>query len=128
MSVNTDDVIAAYVKFRDDKDTMESRHKEELAPLNDKMRKIEMWLQNQLQLQGLSNFKGEAGTAFLQTVSTMKVEDRESLFKHCAEQGNWELVDGRVSKSVVEDYIETHGKIPPGVSVKRETVVRIRRG
>jgi hypothetical protein len=128
MAINTEDVIAAYVRLRDEKDTLEKKQKEEVAPLTDKMRKIENWLQNQLQLQGLSNVKSASGTAFLQQVSTMSVQDRESLFKHCLDKNDWSLIDGRVSKSVVEDYIETHGEIPPGVSVKRETVVRIRRG
>lgn len=128
MPVNVDDVIKAYVQMRDAADAMEKRHKEELAPGRDKMRKIELWLQNTLQSQGLSNVKSESGTAFLQGVASVKVQDWESLLAFIRERNMWELLDHRVSKSVVEAFLESTGRIPPGVDIKRETVVRVRRG
>ncbi len=128
MAINTDTVIDAYIKLRDEKDAVEKRHKEELAPVNDKMRKIELWLQNQLQLQGLQNVKGENGTAFLQEVASISVEDRASTIAFLKDKDLWELVDLRMSKSAVRDYIESTGIEPPGVKIRRETVVRVRRG
>jgi len=127
MAVNVDDVIKAYVQMRDAADALEKQHKEELAPMRDKMRKVEHWLQNTLQSQGLTNFKSENGTAFLQGVSSVKVQDWESLLAFIRDKNMWELLDHRVAKSVVEDYLESTGNIPPGVDIKRETVVRIRR-
>jgi len=127
MAVNVDDVIKAYVQMRDAADALEKQHKEELAPMRDKMRKVEHWLQNTLQSQGLTNFKSENGTAFLQGVSSVKVQDWESLLAFIRDKNMWELLDHRVAKSVVEDYLESTGEIPPGVDIKRETVVRIRR-
>jgi hypothetical protein len=128
MAVNVDDVIKAYVQMRDAADALEKQHKEELAPMRDKMRKVEHWLQNTLQSQGLTNFKSENGTAFLQGVSSVKVQDWESLLAFIRDKNMWELLDHRVAKSVVEDYLESTGEIPPGVDIKRETVVRVRRG
>jgi hypothetical protein len=60
-------------------------------------------------------------------VSSVKVQDWESLLAFIRDKNMWELLDHRVAKSVVEDYLESTGEIPPGVDIKRETVVRIRR-
>jgi hypothetical protein len=128
MQVNIDDVIKAYIGMRDSLEAKERQHKEALLPLRDKMRKVELWLQNQLQSQSLSNVKSESGTAFLQGVSSVTVQDWESLLGFIRENNLWELLDHRVSKSVVEDYLESTGNLPPGVNHKKETVVRIRRG
>ena len=126
--MNIDDVIRGYVKLRDEKEELEKRHKEELAPVREKMQKIEAWLQDQLQEQGLTNFKGESGTAFLQEVSSATVADWDETLKFIRENEAWELLERRVSKTVVQDYLESHDDVPPGVAYKRETVVRVRRG
>ncbi len=126
--MNIDDVIRGYVKLRDEKEDLERKHKEELAPVRERMQKIEAWLQNQLQEQGLTNFKGESGTAFLQEASSATVADWDATLDFIKKNGAWELLERRVSKTVVQDFIESTGDIPPGVSYKRETVVRIRRG
>lgn len=126
--MNIDEVIKAYVAMRDELDETVRRQKEEVAPLREKMRKLEMWMQNQLQTQGLQSFKGQSGTAFLKNVSSVTVEDWDATLPFIRDQGMWDLLEKRVSKSVVEDYIESTGEIPPGVNVKRETVVQVRRG
>jgi hypothetical protein len=126
--MNIDDVIKAYVALRDKLDATVKRQKEEVAPIREQMGKIENWLQNQLQTQGLQNFKGASGTAFLKEVSSATVEDWDATLAFIKEQGAWELLERRVSKTVVEDFVESTGNIPPGVNLKRETVVQVRRG
>lgn len=126
--VNIDDVIGAYVALRDLIDETTKRHKEELAPHREKMAKIEAWLQNQLQTQGLQNFKGKSGTAFLKNVTGATVADWDATLPFIRDNNLWEMLERRVSKSVVEDYIEAHGEVPPGVNFTNETVVQVRRG
>lgn len=128
MAIDLDKVIAGYIKLRDAKDAMETRHKEELAPLNSKMEKIEAWLQNALQSQGLRNVKSDSGTAFIQSVANVTTPDFEATMAYIKEHDMWELLDRRLSKSVVLDHIEKFGVPPPGVTVARADIVRIRRG
>lgn len=128
MAVNVDDVIQAYIKLRDDVETAQKRHTEELAPLRDKMQKCENWLQNQLQSAGLQSFKSEKGTAFFQEVQTVSVQDWDETKAFIQEKNMWDLLDRRISKSAVLDYIESFGEAPPGTKVVRTKLVRIRRG
>lgn len=126
--MNIDDVIKAYVALRDGVEKVRTRHKEELSPYYEKMVKIEAWLQDQLQTQGLKNFKGTSGTAYLQEETSVTVADWEATLDYIRENEMWELLERRVSKSVVADHLESHDSVPPGVDMKRSTVVRVRRG
>lgn len=126
--MNIDEVIKGYVELRDRLDARKKEQALELAPMREKMDKIEAWLQNQLQSQGLKNFKGASGTAFLKEVSSATVQDWDATLEFIKSQGRWELLERRVSKTVVEDYAETTGEVPPGVELKRETIVQVRRG
>lgn len=125
MKVN--DVIAAYRQLRDQKDAAVKRHKEELAPLNDQINKCASWIQQQLQAQGLTNFKGESGIAFLQTDTSVSVKDREAFLAWIKSTDTWTMLDARASKTVVQDYIEQFKAIPPGLGVTSEITVHIRK-
>ncbi len=126
-AVNVDDVIAAYVKVRDKIDEIEKKHTTELRPYRDRLEKLEAWIQNALQTQNLQSFRGESGTAYLQEVTKAQVEDWTAVLNFMRENQLWELLEKRVSKQVVADYIESHGAIPPGVRYERSVVARVRR-
>ncbi len=125
--MKVDDVIGAYRALRDQKDVVVARHKEELAPINDSINKCALWIQQQLQAQGLTNFKGESGIAFLQTDTSVTVKDREAFLQWISDTGNWMMLDARASKSVVQDYVEQFKAHPPGVKVTQEITVHIRK-
>jgi len=122
-----DDVIAAYVTLRDKKKGVEARHKEELAPLKEQMFKLENWLHRELLAQGVSSFKTKLGTAFVQKNTSMSVADWEETLPFIKEHDLWDFLEARVSKSAVQDYIESTKQVPPGISIRVEEVVRIRR-
>lgn len=126
--MNIDEVIRAYIVLRDKYDATVKQQKAALATERDTLDKIETWLQNQLQSQGLKNFKGKSGTAFLKEVSTVTVQDWDATLAFIKDKERWELLDRRVSKSVVEDYVESTGNVPPGVEIKRAIVTQVRRG
>lgn len=127
MAVTVDKVIERYISLRDEADEIKKRHTEELAQLKNNMTKLEAWLQNHLQTQGLQSFKGTSGTAFTKEVSSATVEDRAAFFDFAINQGNTELLDARCSKTVVDEYVETHGTPPPGVKYSKALIVQVRR-
>jgi hypothetical protein len=125
--MTVDQVIAGYLEMRRRKEAMQEDHKLQLAPINDGITKLEGWLQGELQRLGLTNFKGASGIAFLQTATKCTSEDWDATLKWIIETGAYEFLEKRVSKSVVQEYMEQHGEAPPGVSVTRETEVRVRK-
>lgn len=122
-----DDVIAGYIALRDQKEATAKRHKEELAPINEKMTKVAAWLQKQLVEQKLQNFKGKSGVAFLQTDTSVKVEDFDALLNWIKENNAWVFLEKRAAKTVVQEYVEANGEVPPGLNITSEVVVHVRK-
>lgn len=126
---NVDEVIKAVVTVRDQIEKLKSEHKEQLAPLNQRMDKLEAFLQLQLTNLGITSFTAKGiGTAYLQAVVGVTVEDWDATLGWIKDNNLWEFLERRVSKSVVQDYMESTKEVPPGVNVRQETEVRVRRG
>lgn len=124
-----DVVIDSYLRLRKTVDEIKDRHKAELAPHNEQMQKLEAWLQMQLLKSGTSSLSAKGiGTAFLQNVTSVTVEDWQAQLEFIKQHEAWEMLEHRVSKSAVQDYITATGNIPPGLSVKNDVEVRIRKG
>lgn len=125
--VNVEQIVAAFVKLRDHKNKIQKRHKEELAPVNEKLDRLSGWLQNDLLQRKVQSQKTAAGTAYLSTDSSATVKDRDEYLKFVIENEMWDLLENRVSKTAVRDYLEEHGEVPPGVNYVTTQVVRVRR-
>jgi len=119
--------IAAYVRLRDQKEAIEKRHKEELAPIREWLEKIEVSLFRDLESVGADSMKTEGGTAFFSTRVSVTTADRGAFFDFVRDNGEWDLLEARPSKAAVEAYLETTGELPPGVSRRAEKVVSIHR-
>ena len=126
--MNIDQVIEGYLALRGQKEALAKKQKEEMAPLLDKMEKVENWLQAQLQSQGLTSIAAKGvGTAFLETRTDAGVADWDAAFEWIKATGQWAFLERRVSKSVVKDYMDAHGEVPPGIAVSSEVVLRVRK-
>lgn len=122
-----DEVVKGYIKLRDRKNSMKKDHTDELRPINDKMMLLENWLLRDLQTRKVESQKTAEGTAFISTVAVATVKDRGALFEFVKKNEMWDLLENRVSKSVVRDYLEETGEVIPGVNYQETQVVRIRR-
>lgn len=123
-----DNVVGGYIRLRDEKKRIAERQKDELAPFNAKMKKMEAWLQAQLNAQGTTNSKTTDGhTVYLSTTVNATVNDRDAFLEFVREHNLWAMLTAAVSKDAVEEFIESTGNAPPGVSVSRETNARVRR-
>lgn len=122
-----DQVIAAYLHLREERDKLVKKQKEELAEYTDKMNKLLAWTHQKLQSQGQKNARVDSGTAFLQTDVSATVVDWDELWKFVTENDMKALLERRVSKGVVQEYIESTGETPPGVKVTSEISCHIRK-
>lgn len=125
--MTVDQVIAGCLELKRKKEALAEKQKAEMAPINEGIGKLERWLQAELQKLGLTNFKGASGIAFLQTTMAATSKDWDATLKWILENGAYEFLERRVSKTVVQEYMEQHGDAPPGVSVTRELEVRVRK-
>lgn len=125
--MTADQVIQAYLHLRTKKEDLVAAQKLQVAPINEQIEKLENWLLQKLQADGLTNLKSAAGTAFVQTTTSVTCRDWPATLAWIKEHQAWEFLEGRVSKSVVQEFMENNGDAPPGVNVTREVEVRVRK-
>ena len=124
-----DTVISGVITIRDRIAEMKKEQKAALAPFEEKLAKLEAFLQQQLQLQGITSFAAkDVGTAYLSNSTSCTVEDWDATLNWIRSTEAWEFLERRVSKTVVQEYMESQGEVPPGVNVRTEVEVRVRRG
>jgi hypothetical protein len=127
MSVNVDDVISTYMKLRGQKDALEAEVKEKVSVIKSKMEKLESWIKEQADAQGVTSFKTRHGTAFLTTSDYANVADWDAMIAFVKENEAYDLLEKRVSKVAVRGYIDQTKAVPPGVNYGTRLDVNIRK-
>lgn len=121
------DAVSLYIQMRDKKAQMKADFDAKVAPLNEKMEKLEAKLLDIFNKTGMDSVKTEFGTAYATTRTTASVADREVFMEYVKNNEEWALLEVRAAKAAVEEYRSTHDDVPPGVSIREERVVNVRR-
>jgi phage host-nuclease inhibitor protein Gam len=121
------EAVSIYIKMRDKKAQMKAEFDASVAPLNEKMEKLEAKLLDVFNKTGVDSVKTEFGTAYTTTRVTASVADREIFMTHVRENDDWALLEVRAAKSAIEQYRENNNDLPPGISIREERVVNVRR-
>jgi len=125
--MNTQELIDRYIQIRAAKEQLAKKQKADNARINNVLEKIEKLLMNQMEQLGSDSIKTKAGTCYRSIRTSVKVEDRDCFLDFVKSNEAWELLESRAAKSNVEQFLEQHQDIPPGLSIRRDAVVNIRR-
>lgn len=128
MAVSAGDAIAAYLKLRDKKAELADKHKDEMAPYNEKMTKLENFMLDVLNKASVDSmaFKG-VGTMFKKEHTSVTAEEWDATLTWIKENNAWEFLERRVSKTVAQEYAAAHGAYPPGLKVVTSIGVQVRK-
>jgi len=122
------DAVSLYIKLRDKKAEIKAQMDEAIKPIQEKMDKLEAKLLEVFQKTGTDSVKTPFGTAYSTVRTSVTTADRQAFMDYIRANGEWELLEVRPSKSGVEQFRAANdNEIPPGVSVREERVVNIRR-
>lgn len=127
MSLTIDQVVAAYIKLRDKKASLEAVVKEQTEELVAQMTKLEAWLREQASAQGVTSFKTPHGTAFLTTVDYAQVADWDAVLDFVRKNDAYDMLERRVSKRAVRSYIDENKAVPDGITYGTRLEVNVRR-
>jgi hypothetical protein len=127
MTVNVDDVVATYMKLRSQKESIEAEVKDRVSVIKAKMEKLEAWIKEQADAQGVTSFKTKHGTAFLTTTDYANVADWDAVLDFIRTQEAFDMLEKRISKIAVRGYIEANKAVPPGVNYGTKLEVNIRK-
>lgn len=127
MTVQVDDVVATYMKLRSQKESMEAEVKDRVSTIKAKMEKLETWIKEQADVQGVTSFKTKHGTAFLTTTDYANVADWDAVLDFIRTQEAFDMLEKRISKIAVRGYIEANKAVPPGVNYGTKLEINIRK-
>jgi phage host-nuclease inhibitor protein Gam len=122
------EAVTLYIQLRDKKAEMKAEFDASIAPLNDKMEKLEAKLLDVFNKTGMDSVKTEHGTAYTAVRTTASVADREAFMEFVKANEEWSLLEVRASKTAIEQFRDSNNdELPPGVNIRSERVVNIRR-
>lgn len=127
MSVTVDSVVATYIKLRNKKAEIQAEVKDKIAGINASLGKIEAWLKEQADKEGVTSFKTKSGTAFLTTDTFAGVADWDALLDFILKNEQYDMLEKRVSKLAVVDYVAQHSEVPPGVNLTTKVGINVRK-
>jgi len=126
--MDLDQIVRVYVKIRDARSAAAKEAKERDAEFKEKLGKLEAVLLNHLNTTHADSVKTSEGTFYAQEDLIPTGSDWEAFYAWVKEHDAFDALERRIKKTFIAEYIETnHGEIPPGVSIYRERVVRVRR-
>ena len=118
----------AYIKIRDARAALKKDWAAEDEKLKGKLEKIEAELLKFLNETNQTSSKTDAGVVYRQEEITPTGADWNAFYDWVKDNDAFDALERRIKKTFVKEYMETHdGGIPPGVSVYRENVIRVRR-
>lgn len=126
MSAKADTLVKKYLQLRDKKAEIQQKHKEELAPYNEAMEKIEAMLLQTFEQMGVESVKTRYGTPYISLRETVSVASRDDYIGFVKENEAWEFLESRANKSAVLAYKEEHGELPPGINYRAERKINVR--
>jgi hypothetical protein len=124
--MNLQEAVDKYIRLRALKTEKDQAHKAAMATINNAMDQLEAWLLDQMNQLGIESVRTEAGTAYKTTNTSATVSDWEQTLPFIIENELWSMLERRVSKSAVEEYMQVNGELPPGVSVRTVASVNFR--
>lgn len=122
-------ITKAHINIRDARTQLRKQYEEADADLKKSQEKLEGVMLDHLNNHGMESVRTEAGTFYRQEEITPSAGDWNALYEWIKDNDAWDALERRIKKTFVKEYQEAHnGGLPPGISVYREYVVRVRRG
>lgn len=120
-------VIQKFTEIREKRAILKRAYEEEDFKLKEAMSKMEGWMLNKMNEQGVESFRTEHGTAYTTLDVRASCADWPSLWQWMALNGEFSMLEKRVSIGAVKEYEERTGSLPPYINKMTERVVRVRR-
>lgn len=122
-----EELVGQYIRLRDLKAQKKAAYEREVAQITAVMDKVETRLLKLFEQLGADSVKTAAGTAYVSARTSATIADWDAFLAHVQQNGAWELLERRCSKTAVEQFKAANDDLPPGVNWSEERVVNIRR-
>lgn len=128
-SIDLSQVAETYIKIRDAKATRRKAWEAEEAEFDAKLEKLEGFMLKHLNEHGMDSVRTAGGTFYRQEEIRPNITDDVAFYGWIKANDAFDALERRVKRTFVSEFMETHegGLPPPGITVSREYVVRVRK-
>jgi len=126
--MDMDRLVKAHLKIRDARRDLKKKFDEQDRDLKGKQERLEAEMLRFLNENKIDNSKTAAGTFYRQVDTIPTGSDWEAFYDWVKENDAFDALERRIKKGFINEYMEEHdGETPPGVSVHKQYVIRVRR-
>lgn len=119
---------ATYIKIREAKLARKHAWEAEEAAFDAKLEMIEGHMLRHLNANGMNSVSTDGGTFYKQETIKPNIVDDAAFFAWIKENDAFDALERRVKVGVIKQFQDDHeGGLPPGITVAREWVVRVRK-
>lgn len=122
-----DTIVAGYMKLKGQRDAIKAKAKAEVGELEEKMSKLEAYILQKMEEDGVTSYKTPHGVAYKTTRDYANVADWEEVLNYVRTNNAYDLLERRVSKAAVKGCIDEGLPIPPGVTYTVTADITIRK-
>lgn len=128
MSHDIEKLVKVYIKIRDAKAEQAKEFKEKEKSLNEQLDKIEAALLEHCKSTGQEGGKTKSGTFFRSVDERYWTSDWEAMNSFILEHGEVGLLERRLSKTNLKQFMEERPDLhPPGLNIDRTYKIGVRR-
>jgi hypothetical protein len=127
MTLTVEQVVGTYVKLRRKKEALEASVKSDVDEIKGKMAKLEAWLMQKADDDGVTSFKTASGTAFVTTTDFANVADWDAVLTYIKAHDAYDMLEKRVSKTAVRSLMDETGSVPPGINYGSKIGINVRK-
>jgi hypothetical protein len=128
MDIDYNQIARVYIKMRDKRSDIKKEFEAADKVIKDQMELLEGVMLSALAENGAEGIKTSVGTIYREEKITPTGSDWDTFYEWISQHDAFDALERRIKKTFVTEYMEAHdGSLPPGVSVFREYVARVRR-
>ena len=121
-------LVKVFLKIRKARSDLKAAYEADDAKLKAQAAQLDALLLKHLNDTNASSMATAAGTFYRQEEVTPTGSDWEAFYTWVKANDAFDALERRIKKTFIREWMDTHdGAIPPGVSVYREYVVRVRK-
>lgn len=125
--MSIEELVEKYIMLRDKKAAIMNAAKEKCAAIEAALTVAENTIMALLNEHGLDSLGCASGTAYRTTRTSATVADWDATLQWIKDNDAFHMLERRVAKTAVEEYVKAEGDLPPGVNWKQDVTINVRR-
>lgn len=125
--MNIAEQVEGYIALRDKKEEIRAKYQARINEIDKVMSQVEANLLSHFGETGVDSVRTDAGTAYKETKRQVGTADWDTFLSFVKDNDAWEMLTRKPVQTAVLEWAEDHEDLPPGLNLRSEVTIKIRR-